>query len=132
MKYSFPSNLQLATSCVDMISKIFVGNPANRINITGIRAHPWFLKNLPEELRVRLFTLFVVDVGLIEGLRSVGSSCRAQVALKLAAGTAKGRQSCRAEHELTSCHWGTSTMITPSGSMVTKIQVTSYCLQALK
>ena len=52
VKYSFPSSLQLSTSCVDLISKVFVGNPANRINITGIRAHPWFLKNLPEELRV--------------------------------------------------------------------------------
>ena len=52
VKYSFPSNLQLSTSCVDLISKVFVGNPANRVNITGIRAHPWFLKNLPEELRV--------------------------------------------------------------------------------
>ena len=53
VKYSFPSNLQLSKDCVDLISKIFVGNPANRINIAGIRMHPWFLKNLPEELKVR-------------------------------------------------------------------------------
>ncbi|KAK9799366.1 hypothetical protein WJX73_002909 [Symbiochloris irregularis] len=51
VKYSFPSNLQLSKDCVDLISKIFVGNPANRINIAGIRMHPWFLKNLPEELK---------------------------------------------------------------------------------
>ena len=52
VKYSFPSNLQLSKDCVDLISKVFVGNPANRINIAGIRMHPWFLKNLPEELKV--------------------------------------------------------------------------------
>lgn len=52
VKYSFPSNLQLSKDCVDLISRIFVGNPANRVNITGIRAHAWFLKNLPDELRV--------------------------------------------------------------------------------
>ena len=57
VKYSFPSNLQLSKDCVDLISKVFVGNPANRINITGIRAHPWFLKNLPEELRVRCWCM---------------------------------------------------------------------------
>ena len=57
VKYSFPSNLQLSKDCVDLISKVFVGNPANRINITGIRAHPWFLKNLPEELRARPLSL---------------------------------------------------------------------------
>ena len=50
VKYSFPSNLHLSRECVDLISKIFQANPSNRISIAGIRAHPWFLKNLPEEL----------------------------------------------------------------------------------
>jgi len=53
VKYSFPSSLHLARECVDLITKIFVANPANRISIGGIRAHPWFLKNLPEELQAR-------------------------------------------------------------------------------
>lgn len=35
-----------------MMSKIFVGNPANRISIAGIKSHPWFTKNLPDELKV--------------------------------------------------------------------------------
>lgn len=52
VKYSFPSNLHLSRECVDLISKIFIGNPSNRITITGIRNHPWFKKNLPEELCV--------------------------------------------------------------------------------
>ena len=50
VKYSFPSNLHLSRECVDLISKIFQANPGNRISIGGIRSHPWFMKNLPEEL----------------------------------------------------------------------------------
>ena len=52
VKYSFPPNLHLSGECTDIISKIFMGNPAHRITIAGIRSHPWFLKNLPEELKV--------------------------------------------------------------------------------
>lgn len=50
VKYSFPPSLHLSRECVDLIARIFVGNPANRISISGIQKHPWFLKNLPEEL----------------------------------------------------------------------------------
>ena len=53
VKYSFPSSLNLSRECVDLITRIFVANPANRISIGGIRSHPWFLKNLPEELQAR-------------------------------------------------------------------------------
>ena len=52
MKYSFPTNLHISRECLDMMSKIFVGNPANRISIAGIKSHPWFTKNLPDELKV--------------------------------------------------------------------------------
>ena len=52
VKYSWPSNLHLTRECVDMMNKIFVSNPAQRINIAGIQAHPWFTKNLPDELKV--------------------------------------------------------------------------------
>ena len=57
VKYGFPPNLHLSRECVDIISKVFVGNPANRITIDGIRSHSWFLKNLPEELKVGHGTL---------------------------------------------------------------------------
>lgn len=53
VKYSFPTNLHISRECLDMMSKIFVGNPANRISIAGIKSHPWFTKNLPDELKVR-------------------------------------------------------------------------------
>ena len=52
VKYSFPTNLHISRECLDMMSKIFVGNPANRISIAGIKSHPWFTKNLPDELKV--------------------------------------------------------------------------------
>ena len=52
VKYSWPSNLHLTRECVDMMNKVFVSNPAQRINIAGIQAHPWFTKNLPDELKV--------------------------------------------------------------------------------
>ncbi len=68
VKYSFPSSLALSRECVDLITKIFVANPANRISIGGIRAHPWFLKNLPEELQAPpalcwgLVTVYLVEL----------------------------------------------------------------------
>ena len=59
VKYSFPTNLHISRECLDMMSKIFVGNPANRISIAGIKSHPWFTKNLPDELKV-CFCMFGV------------------------------------------------------------------------
>lgn len=50
VKYSFPSNLPLSKECHDLMSRIFVANPSKRISLTEIKAHPWFLKNLPPEL----------------------------------------------------------------------------------
>ncbi|GIL87710.1 hypothetical protein Vretimale_14649 [Volvox reticuliferus] len=50
VKFSFPANLQISPECQDLISRIFVANPAQRITILEILHHPWFLKNLPAEL----------------------------------------------------------------------------------
>jgi hypothetical protein len=52
VKYSFPTNLHLSKELLDLISKIFVGNPAQRIALAGVKQHPWYLKNLPDELKV--------------------------------------------------------------------------------
>lgn len=51
VKYSFPTNLLLSKECLDMMSRIFVSNTSQRVTIAGIKKHPWFLKNLPEELK---------------------------------------------------------------------------------
>lgn len=51
VRYALPSSLRLSRECADLLARIFVANPAQRIKIRQIRAHPWFLRNLPEELR---------------------------------------------------------------------------------
>ena len=52
VKYSFPTSLHLSRECLELISRIFVANPAQRMSIAQIKQHPWFLRNLPEELKV--------------------------------------------------------------------------------
>jgi serine/threonine protein kinase len=52
VKYSFPANLKLSADCLDLVTKIFNPNPAQRITVADIKKHPWFLKNLPAELMV--------------------------------------------------------------------------------
>ena len=52
VSYKFPSNLRLSRECLDLISQIFVANPAERVTLKGLKAHDWFLQNLPDELKV--------------------------------------------------------------------------------
>jgi hypothetical protein len=52
LKYSFPMHLKITHECRDLFNKIFVVDPSQRITIAGIKAHPWFLKNLPADYRV--------------------------------------------------------------------------------
>lgn len=51
VSYKFPSNLRLSRECLDLISQIFVANPAERVTLKGLKAHDWFLQNLPDELK---------------------------------------------------------------------------------
>ncbi|CAL9096251.1 unnamed protein product [Musa acuminata var. zebrina] len=50
VQYKIPEYVHISQDCRQLISKIFVANPARRITIREIRNHPWFLKNLPREL----------------------------------------------------------------------------------
>ncbi|OEL30185.1 Serine/threonine-protein kinase SAPK10 [Dichanthelium oligosanthes] len=50
VQYSIPDYVHISPECQDLISRIFVANPATRITIPEIRNHPWFLKNLPADL----------------------------------------------------------------------------------
>ena len=52
VKYSFPANLRLSAECLDLIRQVFVANPAQRVTLKGLKQHPWFLTNLPDELKV--------------------------------------------------------------------------------
>ncbi|XP_040999218.1 serine/threonine-protein kinase SAPK10-like isoform X1 [Juglans microcarpa x Juglans regia] len=50
VQYSIPDGVQISPECRDLISRIFVFDPATRITIPEIKNHEWFLKNLPADL----------------------------------------------------------------------------------
>ncbi|CAN6232011.1 unnamed protein product [Urochloa humidicola] len=50
IQYQIPEYVHISQDCRQLLSRIFVANPAKRITIREIRNHPWFLKNLPREL----------------------------------------------------------------------------------
>ncbi|KAJ6805419.1 serine/threonine-protein kinase SAPK10 [Iris pallida] len=50
VQYSIPDYVHISEECRELISRIFVANPAMRITMPEIRSHPWFLKNLPADL----------------------------------------------------------------------------------
>ncbi|KAJ3707463.1 hypothetical protein LUZ61_011168 [Rhynchospora tenuis] len=49
-QYNIPDNIPISQDCQELLARIFVANPDQRIKIQNIRQHPWFLKDLPEEL----------------------------------------------------------------------------------
>lgn len=50
VQYAIPENIQISPECRHLISRIFVGDPAQRITMDEIKKDPWFLKNLPTSL----------------------------------------------------------------------------------
>jgi len=52
VKYSIPPQLRISVECQDLLARIFVANPAQRITLPEVKQHPWFLRNLPAELAV--------------------------------------------------------------------------------
>lgn len=50
--YHWPRTLQLTDEVKDLVNRILVPHSEQRITIDGIMQHPWYLKNLPDELRV--------------------------------------------------------------------------------
>ncbi|KAL6551698.1 Serine/threonine-protein kinase sapk10 [Orobanche gracilis] len=50
VQYSIPENIKISDECWHLISRIFVADPAQRITMSEIRNHVWFLKNLPADL----------------------------------------------------------------------------------
>jgi len=49
--YSIPSTVVLSEACKDLIRRIFVVNPHDRITLAAIQLHPWFMQNLPLRLQ---------------------------------------------------------------------------------
>ncbi|KAK8944736.1 Serine/threonine-protein kinase SAPK3 [Platanthera zijinensis] len=50
IQYSIPEYVRVSADCRQLLSRIFVSNPSNRITISEIYKNPWFLKNMPGEL----------------------------------------------------------------------------------
>ncbi|XP_022933618.1 serine/threonine-protein kinase SAPK3-like [Cucurbita moschata] len=50
VQYSIPDYVRVSMECRNLLSRIFVANPAKRITIQEIKHLPWFFKNLPKEL----------------------------------------------------------------------------------
>ncbi|GBG76715.1 hypothetical protein CBR_g22934 [Chara braunii] len=50
VQYSIPEGVHISSECQQLLSRIFVANPARRITIPEIRMHPWFIRNLPADL----------------------------------------------------------------------------------
>jgi len=50
VQYSIPENIQITPECRHLISRIFVGDPAQRITMDEIKNHEWFKINLPADL----------------------------------------------------------------------------------
>lgn len=48
--YAVPPALKVSAECQDLLSRIFVADPARRYNIEQIKQHPWFRRNLPTDL----------------------------------------------------------------------------------
>ncbi|XP_042438405.1 serine/threonine-protein kinase SAPK3-like [Zingiber officinale] len=50
VNYSIPDYIRVSPECRQLLSQIFVADPSKRITIPEIKKHPWFLKNLPNEI----------------------------------------------------------------------------------
>lgn len=53
VQYEIPEALKLSPDCVDLLTRILVGKPEQRISIPAMCAHPWFKRNLPIDLQVK-------------------------------------------------------------------------------
>lgn len=47
--YDFPPDVPLSPECKDLIRRILVRDPAQRITLQQIQQHPWFLQDLPAD-----------------------------------------------------------------------------------
>eukprot|EP00850_Spirogloea_muscicola_P012989 SM000086S23041 [mRNA] locus=s86:203523:205684:- [translate_table: standard] len=61
VQYVIPPYVRLTAPCKHLLSRIFTANPAKRITIPEIRAHEWFLKNLPANLLAESDPSYVHD-----------------------------------------------------------------------
>jgi serine/threonine-protein kinase SRK2 len=57
VQWAIPSNIEISAECRDLLTRMLVRDPDERITMAQIHKHPWFIANLPMEVRLRVPTL---------------------------------------------------------------------------
>ena len=47
-EYPLPKEVPASPQCIDLLKKLLISKPDQRLGIDGIMKHPWFLMELPE------------------------------------------------------------------------------------
>lgn len=50
VEYTLPAHAVVTPECRDLLSQILVADPARRISLSDLQRHPWFRRDLPEEM----------------------------------------------------------------------------------
>jgi serine/threonine-protein kinase SRK2 len=50
-QWSIPAGVEISPECRDLLSRMLVRDPDERITMSQIHTHPWFTANLPAEVR---------------------------------------------------------------------------------
>ena len=48
-KWAAPPDIPISTPCHDLLRRLLVADPAQRLTMAQISAHPWFTTNLPAD-----------------------------------------------------------------------------------
>jgi serine/threonine protein kinase len=51
LQWSIPNGIEISAECRDLLTRMLVRNPDERITMAEIHRHPWFIANLPVEVR---------------------------------------------------------------------------------
>jgi serine/threonine protein kinase len=50
LQWAIPTNIEISPECRDLLSRMLVRDPDERITMAQIHKHPWFIANLPMEV----------------------------------------------------------------------------------
>jgi serine/threonine protein kinase len=50
LQWCIPNGIEISAECRDLLSRMLVRNPDERITMAEIHKHPWFIANLPVEV----------------------------------------------------------------------------------
>ncbi|KAG1052335.1 hypothetical protein G6F43_005521 [Rhizopus delemar] len=76
----------LGKDCLDLLSKIFVVNPSERITLSAIRSHPWMNKGFDEPVQNYLphrQPLVAIDPSIVQGMQGFGLGSSIEIQTRL-------------------------------------------------